>query len=313
MAAVAAGSVDIDKPGKYPIVLSDALLGKASKEVYTGVRCTRRVKCILKKGLTGNADNHKPDHSSDSSSSMHLEPSDSSGYDLSFTNNSDKYSYHGARKLGDGQYVLIFDPVKEHFVLHRIDSTFEMNLVSAPWARDASTLRSQYKQLETPQSKTPAASATPQRKPSKTTKKAAAAAKPETQRKKVEKAKKPKPPPRELSPEEEEESDDGLTIEYPDGPNSQSYQYQATSTPVFRRDPSEDASEEDSDADAEGEEYVEERNQDVDHLKLPSPANNNAGGLSDEEMELDLEAELEQALKETEGGGADESSESEEE
>ena len=254
-------------------------------------------------------DNHKPDPSSDSATSMHLEPSDSTSYDLSFTDNSDRYSYHGARTSGDGQYVLIFDAVKKLFVLHRVDSTFDMNLVSAPWAQDASTLRSQYPQLETPHSKTPAQP--PQRKPSKTTKKAATAAKAETQRKKVEKAKKPKPPP---SPEEEEESeDDGLTIEYPDGPSSQTYAYPATSTPVVRRDPSEDASEEDSDADAEGEDDDEERNQDVDHLKLPSPANNNAGGLSDEEMELDLEAELEQALKETEGGGADESSESEEE
>lgn len=290
MAAVAAGSIDIDNPGKYPIVLSDALLGKTSKEVYTGLRY-----------------NHKPDPSSESPSSMHLKPSDSNRYDLSFTDNSDSYSYHGSRSSSDGQYVLIFDPVKKHFVLHRVDSTFDMNLVSAPWA-DASVLKSQYPQLET---KAPAVSQPPQRKPSKTSKKAsAAAAKAETQRKKVEKAKKSKPPPREPTPEEED-SDDGLLIEDPDKPTSQPYQY--TSTPVFRRDPSEDASEEDPDVDAEGEEYEEEFNQDVDHLKLPSPANNNPAGMSDEEMELDLEAELEQALKETEGGGADESSESEEE
>jgi hypothetical protein len=38
---MAAGTIDIDKPGKYPIVLSDALLGgKAAKDVYTGIRCT---------------------------------------------------------------------------------------------------------------------------------------------------------------------------------------------------------------------------------------------------------------------------------
>ena len=37
---MASGSIDVDKPGKYPIVLSDALLGKPSKEVYTGIRCT---------------------------------------------------------------------------------------------------------------------------------------------------------------------------------------------------------------------------------------------------------------------------------
>lgn len=34
-----AAAMDIDKPGKYPIVLSDALLGKPSKEIYTGFRC----------------------------------------------------------------------------------------------------------------------------------------------------------------------------------------------------------------------------------------------------------------------------------
>jgi len=32
-------AIDIEKAGKYPIVLSDALLGKASKETYTGVKC----------------------------------------------------------------------------------------------------------------------------------------------------------------------------------------------------------------------------------------------------------------------------------
>ena len=33
------GSIDINAPGKYPIVLSDALLGKTSKESYTSIRC----------------------------------------------------------------------------------------------------------------------------------------------------------------------------------------------------------------------------------------------------------------------------------
>jgi hypothetical protein len=35
----AAGIIDPTKVGKYPVVLSDALLGKRSSEVYTGVRC----------------------------------------------------------------------------------------------------------------------------------------------------------------------------------------------------------------------------------------------------------------------------------
>ncbi len=35
----AAGMVDPTKPGSYPVVLSDALLGKNPSEIYTGVRC----------------------------------------------------------------------------------------------------------------------------------------------------------------------------------------------------------------------------------------------------------------------------------
>jgi hypothetical protein len=37
--SIMAGLIDIDKPGTYPIILSDALLGKATKETYTGIRC----------------------------------------------------------------------------------------------------------------------------------------------------------------------------------------------------------------------------------------------------------------------------------
>jgi len=37
--AAPSGSIDPTKPAKYPIILSDALLGKSSKEAYTGVRC----------------------------------------------------------------------------------------------------------------------------------------------------------------------------------------------------------------------------------------------------------------------------------
>lgn len=35
----AASAVDPSKTATYPVVLSDALLGKASKETYTGIRC----------------------------------------------------------------------------------------------------------------------------------------------------------------------------------------------------------------------------------------------------------------------------------
>jgi hypothetical protein len=35
-------AIDLDKPGKYPIVLSDALLGRGTKEIFTSIRCTIR-------------------------------------------------------------------------------------------------------------------------------------------------------------------------------------------------------------------------------------------------------------------------------
>ena len=237
---------------------------------------------------------------------MQLQPadSDSTSYNISFTDNSEEYSYHGVRTSGNGQYVLIFDPVEKHFVLHKIDSTFDMNLISSPWEQDASELQSQYPQLDTTANSQNAGS---QRKPPKVTKNIPVV-KNDTKRRKSVQAKKSKPAVREPTPEHED-SDDGLTIEYPDAPSSQQYQYQ--STPIFQRNVSEDISDEDEDAEGEG--YQDERNQDVDLLKLPSPANKNAGGMSDEDIELDLEAELEQALKETAEGRVDESSESEEE
>ncbi|KAG0651319.1 hypothetical protein D0Z07_1830 [Hyphodiscus hymeniophilus] len=256
----------------------------------------------------GKPDNHKPDQTSDSSQgSIQLQPSgsDPSSYDLSLSDNSDNYSYTGVRASGDGQYVLIFDAPNKHFVLHRIDSTFNMNMVKAPWEDDSSTLRSQYPQLDTP-APTKSEAQPLQRRISKSAKNAPVAKAEPKRRKAAEKPKK-KPPPREPSPEEDEESDDGLTIEDPDAPTT-SQPYKSQSTPLIQRHISEDI----SDEDAEGEEYEDERNQDVDHLKLPSPANN-AGGMSDEDLELDLEAELEEALKEGTGSGAGESDESEEE
>jgi hypothetical protein len=256
------------------------------------------------------ADNHKPDPSSDSSTALLRASKSDSKYNLTLTDDSEKYSYEGIRTSADGQYVLIFDPAKKHFVLHRVDSTFDMNLVSAPWSSD---VRDDYSQIEHAEPKPAAA---PQRKGSKGGKKAAATkattAKANIPRQKVEKPKKaakPAPPPREPTPEPEEDSDGVLTIEYPGAPgggSSANTYPEYNSTPVFQRNVSEEVSDEDEDA--EGEEYEDERerNQDVDHLKLPSPAGN-VGGMSDEDIEDELEAELEKALD------ANESDESEEE
>jgi hypothetical protein len=34
-----AGIIDPSKPARYPIILSDALLGKPATEIFTGLRC----------------------------------------------------------------------------------------------------------------------------------------------------------------------------------------------------------------------------------------------------------------------------------
>lgn len=39
MASLAPGMVDPTKAGKYPVILSDELLGKPSNDIYTGVNC----------------------------------------------------------------------------------------------------------------------------------------------------------------------------------------------------------------------------------------------------------------------------------
>ncbi|APA11666.1 hypothetical protein SS1G_05125 [Sclerotinia sclerotiorum 1980 UF-70] len=292
-----AAAIDWDKPGKYPIVLSDALLGKASNNIYTAIRY-----------------NHKPDPTAGASAnSAQLKPSSnpsSSDYDLSFSDNNDDYTYAGARSSGEGQFILTFDPVRKVLVLDRIDSTFDMNLTSAPWTDDAAQLQSQYEQLEPPTkavTEEPQLKA-PQKKASKPKATTTAKAKP-APRAKAEKAKK-KPPPREPSPEPEEESDDGFTVEYPDGQSSQQqYEYRA---PIFQREPSEEISDEDEDTDHDG---IYETNQDVDHLKLPSPVNN-PGAISDEDamdLEADLEADLQAEMEKELMDHQDESDESEEE
>ena len=268
-------------------------------------------------------DNHKPDPSTGASAnSAQLKPSsnsDSANYDLSLSDNNDDYTYTGARTSGDGQFILTFDPVRKVLVLDRIDSTFDMNLTSAPWTDDAAQLQSQYEQLEPPTKAIVEESQpkVPQKKATKSKAPAATKAKP-APRAKAEKAQKPKPPPREPTPEPEEDSDDGFTVEFPDGQSShQQYEYRA---PIFQREPSEEISDEDEDADAEHD-GLYEQNQDVDHFKLPSPVNN-PGAIGDEEamdldMERDLEADLEAAMLEASMMGEteerEESDESEEE
>ncbi|KAK0656477.1 RNA polymerase II transcription elongation factor-domain-containing protein [Cercophora newfieldiana] len=128
----APGAIDPTKPAKYPIILSDALLGKTSKETYTGVRY-----------------NHRPTLSSDAApSTSRLKKSAKDGsYNLGFEDHGDKYQYNGVRTTEDGNYVLIFDPARKAFVLHRVDSMFHMNLTKTP-TDGAEALRKKFPQLE---------------------------------------------------------------------------------------------------------------------------------------------------------------------
>lgn len=43
MASLAPGMVDPTKAGKYPVILSDELLGKPSHDTYTGVQCKQAI------------------------------------------------------------------------------------------------------------------------------------------------------------------------------------------------------------------------------------------------------------------------------
>ncbi|KAI0908350.1 RNA polymerase II transcription elongation factor-domain-containing protein [Ustulina deusta] len=212
MASLATGIVDPTKVGKYRVVLSDALLGKAPKEIYTGIRY-----------------NHKPSLSS--STAPHqarikpTDPTDSStSYDLSFQDGGGRYTYQGSRGHEDNQYVLIFDPEKEVFVLHRVDSMFNMNLVRTPTNNVAADLRQEYPHLEAhqPSRTTQATNKTISSKPSKPMK----SKKPTPKDPKPSVVKKAEPPipthpakatkvHRDL--EEESSDDDLLTIEDPGG------------------------------------------------------------------------------------------------
>lgn len=175
-----------------------------------------------------------------------------------------------------------------------------MNVVSTPWDQDADSLRATYPHVqattieaEAPKRRKAEPKSRAQPKPqAKSQAKAPAKSQAKAQPKKA------KAVQREPTPEDEE-SDDGLKIEYPDGPPRRSnHSVPILREPVHQED--RESSEEESDA---GE---DERDRDVDVLRLPSPAHD----LDDNY--LDIEAELTQAL-DLDVHGGDESSESEEE
>lgn len=69
------------------------------------------------------------------------------GYDLSFREDGGQYAYSGSRTTDDDKYVLVFDPTREVFVLHKVDSTFSMNVTQTPDNKDPDSLRRKYPHL----------------------------------------------------------------------------------------------------------------------------------------------------------------------
>ncbi|KAI0487463.1 RNA polymerase II transcription elongation factor-domain-containing protein [Xylaria cf. heliscus] len=331
MASLAAGIIDPTKVGKYRVVLSDALLGKDPKELYTGIRYNHKPK------LSSNTAPHqariKPTGSTGSSSTA-------SPYELSFQDDGGRYAYQGTRGHEENKYVLIFDPEKEVFVLHRVDSMFNMNLVRTPTNNDPEDLRQEHPPLEAhrPSRTSKPTNKASSNKPTKAKKAALNDSKPSA----AKKAEPPKPAPLKKArhdSEDESSDDDVLTIEDPGGAAPASNR---DFSPGFIDHPrrfsdfveqqSKEEEEEDDDGleievealnDADGEEEEGEEEDDDDdaseNFKLPSPIHRqmmgqNINGISghnslgitaqsaQEEQVSDEDEEEE--LEDVDGGGA---------
>ncbi|KAJ4416573.1 hypothetical protein N0V85_002235 [Neurospora sp. IMI 360204] len=308
--ATSGANMDPPKHGNYPIILSDALLGKASKETVSGIRY-----------------NHKPALSSDiAPSQARLKRSAKDGsYNLGFDDNGDKYQYNGVRTAADSQYVLVFDPDRKAFVLHQVDSMFNMNITKIPTdtnaakqfppldvkgtvldkpapKQKASTAASKNK--ETPAKNAPAGRGrggkAAQNKQNPATIPHSKPASPPRAEAEGHTTKRRKPSPADSEDEDEDDDDGGLTIEYPDGPPPERFkpavnkyaspalaltrrfsEFAAAYNPDEEEDVNMDAEFEsrfNEDADGEGGGYEdddeEEEDEDmVDALALPSPIN----------------------------------------
>ncbi|KAG6367255.1 hypothetical protein INS49_001442 [Diaporthe citri] len=335
------GVVDPTKPKSYPVILSDALLGKSSKEALTAIRY-----------------NHKPELSSDTGpneAELKPSPSDDDTFNMSFYENGGKYAYNGARSAKENQYVLIFDPERKAFVLHRMDSMFHMNLARTPYNSDAQELKEKYPHIDSNvrpttdkkmgKGATVKARENGNKKASADSKKkeppAAKAEPPEaeaksSQKSQADKDNKPKKQQRNRSPAEsdvddDEDGDGGLLVEYPDPAPSAPTRGQdfspAFPTAIrrfseFVRDEGPE-SDEDADAEYDEEDILGEEDDDVSGeggegvtgFKLPSPVvGGGAGGapppadddgnddFGDLDFEKELEKELEQDLEQDFGG-----------
>lgn len=305
------GVVDSTKPKSYPVILSDALLGKTSREAITAIRYNHRP--TLSSDIAPNSAEIKPSSSSDNS------------FDLSFYENGGKYAFNGTRSTKENQYVLLFDPERKAFVLHRMDSMFNMNVTRTPTNNDADDLREKHPHIDSTikastadkkgarapaagkakennkkgaatnggggGSKKKDASAAPKKAQPQP---AAAEAEPKTAPSQAEKDKKQKQ--RNRSPVESEEEDDdddgGLLVEYPDpapaGPLRQDFSPAfPTTIRRFSEFVNNEKSESDEDADAEyDEDDILGEDDDVsgmggDGFKLPNPVARPDGSIGD--------------------------------
>lgn len=139
--------------GKYPIVLSDALRQRqASKELFTAVKCTFQPNyycstfCMQSEQelmLTTSLDSIKPPPTAEiTSGNIKPSTSDPSQFNLSLSTNKTTTYYHGSRtdgrvepkkgsdpKKNKARCVLIFDAANQQYVLHLLDSEFDMEHV----------------------------------------------------------------------------------------------------------------------------------------------------------------------------------------
>lgn len=246
-------------------------------------------------------DNHKPSLSSPTAPHQaRIKPTDSTNasasYDLSFQDDGGRYAYQGTRGHEENQYVLIFDPEKEVFVLHRVDSMFNMNLVRTPANTDTDDLRQEHPQLEAHQPPRTSKSAG---KPKATSSKSTKPKKPAVKDVKPPVAKKAEPPkpaqPAKSSgthnnSEDESSDDDLLTIEDPGGAaptSNRDFSPGFINKPrrfsEFVQQQNEEEEEEEEDVedfeeieveafnDADGEEEEEDDDDGPDNFNLPSP------------------------------------------
>lgn len=170
------------------------------------------------------------------------------------------HKYRGNRTNDESQYVLIFDPKREVFVLHKVDSTFNMNLAQTPGNKDAESLKREYPHLKNSGTEVT----------SSKSKTGAASQGAKTQKKSVPKPAAPAAAQKRKNGSDDEDSDDddgGLEIDF--GETAAPNRDFSPAFPPRRFSEFAEQNEEEED-DADGEDEDEEMSE-QEHFPLPSP------------------------------------------